>query len=272
MQQLNSIEVAGLDIEDIAKYKVLEMLSEKECLTENDLYELKEDFEDTFIKSNKNEYALEILLLNKEDLTVDDTDKNYNIMLNNNLYPVMDLYLDMALSVYLDKFDEIHEEAMEYDDRYENYDAEEIEYLTEEYDGEPSIYFEDIETQLFTELDFSINYLDDITLESKLEEKISNLLDTKKELIQENISDLLQNLTEEDITEEMAEILIVQNNDKVKNKIKTNAIQDTREYCRKMLEDMKANYKEKTIDTMLEEATEKMTDTVKTTSVRDNVR
>ena len=260
MQQFNDKELLGLDIEDIAKYKVLKMLSDKDCLTEEDLYTIKEDFEDTFVKTNREKYPLEMILLNKKEINLNNEYKDIKDILNNTLYTIMDTYLDIAYSVYLDKLNEIYENQFDYEQEYSNYDNEELEYIMED-DKEfesPVIYFEDIEEELFLELDYTINEIKNISLENKIEDKIERLSNNNKELMKENLEDLIEDINIEEINEDMADIILLKNSNLIDKDKEIEIIKNTKEYIGEKIDKMRENTKEETLENKLEKVNKKM--------------
>ena len=173
----------------------------------------------------------------------------------------MDTFLDVAYSVYLSKLDEMYEKQFEYENEYEGYDDEELEYLMEEETLEtPSVYFEDIEDELYFELDYTLNEVKNISLESKIEEKISKLPIKQQELMNESIEDFIKNVNEKEINEEMAEIFVINNMEKIKetNKSDIEILNNTKECALTIINDMKENIKEETLDDKLEKVNEKI--------------
>lgn len=260
MQQFNDKELLGLDIEDIAKYKVLEMLSDKDCLTEEELYTIKEDFEDTFIKTNREKYPLEMILLNKKEINLNNEYKDIKEILNNTLYTIMDTYLDIAYSVYLDKLNELYENQFDYEQKYSNYDNEELEYVMEnekEFES-PSIYFEDIEEELYLELDYTLNEVKNISLENKINEKIERLSNNNQELIKEDLENLIKDIKIEEISEDMADIILLKNSNLIDKDKEIEIIKNTREYLEEKIDKMRENIKEETLEDKLEKVNKKM--------------
>ena len=260
MQQFNDKELLGLDIEDIAKYKVLEMLSDKDCLTEEELYTIKEDFEDTFIKTNREKYPLEMILLNKKEINLNNEYKDIKEILNNTLYTIMDTYLDIAYSVYLDKLIELYENQFDYEQKYSNYDNEELEYVMEnekEFES-PSIYFEDIEEELYLELDYTLNEVKNISLENKINEKIERLSNNNQELIKEDLENLIKDIKIEEISEDMADIILLKNSNLIDKDKEIEIIKNTREYLEEKIDKMRENIKEETLEDKLEKVNKKM--------------